>query len=262
MLEKLEQEKKLLEERMDGLMRRRPQHLASVLSFTDPEDGAAEQNGAAEQKVRAGSRVDQESELAVFRQRAVWLVGLLVAQSMSSIILQRSEQLLKDHPQIVYFLTMLVGAGGNAGNQASVRVIQDLALGRINQQNYLAHIAQEVRMAFALGLTLGLAGLVRALVFATPFPECIAIAISCFVIVTISIITGAMLPLLLERLGLGAQNASTSIQVIMDILGVVLTCAISSLLLEVEPFRTALQSVAGHAHAGIPPTSVPTPFES
>jgi hypothetical protein len=25
------------------------------------------------------------------------------------------------HPVIIYFLTMLVGAGGNAGNQASVR---------------------------------------------------------------------------------------------------------------------------------------------
>lgn len=27
---------------------------------------------------------------------------------------------------IVYFLTMLVGAGGNAGNQASVRVIRGI----------------------------------------------------------------------------------------------------------------------------------------
>ena len=38
----------------------------------------------------------------------------------------RDEALLQDHPTIIYFLTMLVGAGGNAGNQASVRVIRGM----------------------------------------------------------------------------------------------------------------------------------------
>lgn len=42
-------------------------------------------------------------------------------QSFSGIILSRNEALLADHPVIIFFLTMLVGAGGNAGNQASVR---------------------------------------------------------------------------------------------------------------------------------------------
>jgi hypothetical protein len=53
--------------------------------------------------------------------RAGWLVGLLVLQSMSSFIIQRNEGLLQKHLVLVRFLTMLVGAGGNAGNQASVR---------------------------------------------------------------------------------------------------------------------------------------------
>jgi len=55
------------------------------------------------------------------RDRAYWLVGLLALQSMSGFILARNELLLQTHPIIIYFLTMLVGAGGNAGNQASVR---------------------------------------------------------------------------------------------------------------------------------------------
>jgi len=55
------------------------------------------------------------------RDRAYWLVGLLAMQSMSGIILAKNEALLANHPVIIYFLTMLVGAGGNAGNQASVR---------------------------------------------------------------------------------------------------------------------------------------------
>ena len=49
------------------------------------------------------------------RDRAYWLVGLLLMQSFSGIILSRNEALLADHPAIIFFLTMLVGAGGNAG---------------------------------------------------------------------------------------------------------------------------------------------------
>jgi Mg/Co/Ni transporter MgtE len=69
------------------------------------------------------------------RDRAYWLVGLLLMQSFSGIILSRNEALLADHPVIIFFLTMLVGAGGNAGNQASVRgkldVIQDTAKSQV-----------------------------------------------------------------------------------------------------------------------------------
>jgi hypothetical protein len=68
---------------------------------------------------------DEEGSETTFgrlvQDRAGWLVGLLVLQSMSSFILARNEALLQRHLVIVRFLTMLVGAGGNAGNQASVR---------------------------------------------------------------------------------------------------------------------------------------------
>lgn len=36
-------------------------------------------------------------------------------QSMSSVVLDQYQQLLKDHLVVTLFLTMLVGAGGNAG---------------------------------------------------------------------------------------------------------------------------------------------------
>jgi hypothetical protein len=61
------------------------------------------------------------SFLDAVKDRANWLVGLLILQSCSGFILSHNEELLDRHPMIIYFLTMLVGAGGNAGNQASVR---------------------------------------------------------------------------------------------------------------------------------------------
>jgi Mg/Co/Ni transporter MgtE len=63
----------------------------------------------------------EESFYGCVKERAGWLVGLLILQSMSSFILAQNEALLEEHMVIIRFLTMLVGAGGNAGNQASVR---------------------------------------------------------------------------------------------------------------------------------------------
>merc|ERR1719273_2627986 len=85
------------------------------------------------------------------RDRAYWLVGLLVLQSCSGLILSRNEMLLQKHPVIIYFLTMLVGAGGNAGNQASVRVIRGLALGRLDEPSQKNRfLDREFKMALSL----------------------------------------------------------------------------------------------------------------
>lgn len=54
--------------------------------------------------------------------RGRWLLGLLLLQSLSSFVLDSYQQLLRDHTVVVLFLTMLVGAGGNAGNQSAIKV--------------------------------------------------------------------------------------------------------------------------------------------
>jgi len=170
--------------------------------------------------------------LDAFKSRATWLVGLLALQSCSGFILSRNELLLQDHPVIIYFLTMLVGAGGNAGNQASVRVIRGLALGTLNQETQLQFLSRELKMAFALSIILSLAGFVRAIVFQTPFPETMAVTLALSMIVFSSICLGAILPLLLQKLGVDPAHSSTTIQVVMDILGVVLTVLVSTMVLD------------------------------
>lgn len=55
-----------------------------------------------------------------------WLLGLLVLQSSSSVVLEKYEALIQEHLFVTLFLTMLVGAGGNAGNQSAIKVIRGL----------------------------------------------------------------------------------------------------------------------------------------
>ena len=87
------------------------------------------------------------------QSRATWLLGLLVAQSCSSFILQDNQELLTTHPTVIFFMTMLVGAGGNAGNQASVRLIRGLATGEVNgsREQTMEILGNEARVALSLG---------------------------------------------------------------------------------------------------------------
>ena len=166
------------------------------------------------------------------RDRAYWLCGLLAMQSLSGFILARNEVLLQNHPVIVYFLTMLVGAGGNAGNQASVRVIRGLALGTLNESTQRQFLNREFKMAACLCGLLSTAGFIRAWAFRTPLPETVAITASLALIVFSSIGLGAVLPLFLQKLRVDPAHSSTTIQVIMDILGVVMTVFVSTLMLD------------------------------
>ena len=113
--------------------------------------------------------------------RGSWLVGLLAAQSLSSLVLERNADVIQRHPVIVgraaparppslptrafqvFFLTMLVGAGGNAGNQAAVRIIRGLAVGAVVPgENGLSFVAREAKMAVVLAVALAAVGFLRA----------------------------------------------------------------------------------------------------
>lgn len=180
--------------------------------------------------------LDDESKISFFSQlfdRLIWLVGLLIFQSGSSFILSSYYPLLNKHPAIVFFLTMLVGSGGNAGNQASVRAIRGIALGTLNQQNYFKFLSKEFFTAWLISGGMGIIGLLRSMVSFDITPaESISITISLIVIVFVSIILGALLPIGLHYIHIDPAHASTSIQVIMDISGVLITCLISTLLLD------------------------------
>lgn len=160
------------------------------------------------------------------------LLLLLIVQSFSSIILGKYENLLSHHPILIYFLTMLIGAGGNAGNQAAVRVIRGIAIGVLNSRTRYSYLFNEFKIAVVISGILGFVGCVRTIVSSrSTFPETVAITITLMLITFFSIILGSILPFILQKVHLDPVHSSTIIQVIMDILGVLLTCSIATLLL-------------------------------
>ena len=158
--------------------------------------------------------------------RGRWLVGLLVLQSSSSFVLDKFQELLKDHIVVTLFLTMLVGAGGNAGNQSAIKVIRGLATKKMDGslENKLLVLGQQVQVGIFLGVSLATIGYLRVYLTNGSHENAFAISLSLFFIVLSSTVLGTTLPFLLFELGVDPANAGTSIQVIMDILGVTITC--------------------------------------
>lgn len=163
------------------------------------------------------------------------MVMLLMFQSTSSIILSHFEMLVKTHPVIIYFLTMLVGAGGNAGGQSTVLVVRKLALlavkGGTGEVTMGKIVCQELSVGARLAILLCAASFVRCLAFQVLGLECLAICLSMLAIVASSCLVGAALPVMLDRLGMDPAHAGATIQVVMDISGVTVTCLVSCFVL-------------------------------
>ena len=184
-------------------------------------------------------------------KRGTWLLGLLVLQSSSSVVLEKYADLVKDHIEITLFLTMLVGAGGNAGNQSAISVIRGLATETI-QPTFgcaLDTMWRQTRVGVALASVLSAGGFIRVLASRAAFADAgdvavaaagtdpalvaaIGIATSLFAIVTASTLTGSALPFALAAAGQDPANAGTTIQVCMDVAGVVITCVVCSFVFE------------------------------
>jgi Mg/Co/Ni transporter MgtE len=94
-------------------------------------------------------------------------------------------------------------------------------------------VLKELLMALSLSGVVGVFGWVRVSLFGSILHlELISIVVALVLIVLISIVIGALLPLLFDTVGLDPANTSTTIQVIMDISGVLITCLVAAVLLD------------------------------
>lgn len=168
----------------------------------------------------------------LFLQRSVWLGGLLLLQSLSGFILSRYQLLIQSHLFLSFFYTMLIGTGGNAGNQSATLVIRGLATGEISRKNALRVLLREFGMSIALAATLFVITFIRVYFVYPNVISAIAVSVSLFFIINMSMILGAFIPFLLERFNFDpAHSAAPFLATLMDILGIFIYCAVATLIL-------------------------------
>lgn len=178
----------------------------------------------------------QTSVFAIFKNRIPWLLILLVSATFTGLIINSYETTLNMiSPLLFACIPMLMGTGGNAGSQASVTIIQSLAVGDVEFKDILKVIWKEIRASVLIALVLGIAcfaklQLIDNLIFGYDYTFLISFVVSLALFATIVIakIVGACLPLLAKKIHLDpAVVANPFITTIVDVISLLIFCAFS-----------------------------------
>lgn len=94
------------------------------------------------------------------RSRVIWLLVLAVGASLTVQVLEIFETTLSQMIVLSVFVPLLIGTGGNTGNQAATTVTRALALGEVQGRDWWRVVRREMAVGALLGVTLGGLGFV------------------------------------------------------------------------------------------------------
>ncbi len=173
----------------------------------------------------------ETSFFSLFWQRSSILLILLLAQSLSSMIIKSYEAILMGF-SLFSFITMLTSTGGNTSSQTSAIVIKGIASGEINKSNTSKFLLREFTMAGLIALSLSVFSFARIYFVSQNLISSLIVSSSLFAIVLCSVVLGSCVPLLLKRFNVDpALSAGPFLATFMDVIGLFIYCSISQLIL-------------------------------
>ncbi|MFQ5515345.1 MAG: magnesium transporter [Myxococcota bacterium] len=184
----------------------------------------------------AGTTVEEVTSPGVLRGawiRLPWLTASFLGGFLGIFLLSRFEGTLASVVQLAFFLPIVLGMGGNVGSQCSMVVVRGIATGRLEIGSVGRIIGHEVgttillAVLFAVGL-----GAAATLMGYGPPRLPLVVGAGMFASMVIAAGLGALLPVVLSRLGFDPAIASGPfVTTSTDILGILTFCVISTLLL-------------------------------
>jgi magnesium transporter len=160
----------------------------------------------------AGTTVEEVQSPGLFRGawiRFPWLVASFVGGIGAVVILDRFSGMLTEAVQLAFFLPIIMGMGGNVGNQCAMVVVRGLATGRIDLASIGRIVRYELGTACLLGLAFGVGlGLFAALLGYAPerFPLVVGLGILSSILIAATL--GTLVPLFFHRVGIDPAIAS------------------------------------------------------
>ena len=152
------------------------------------------------------------------KNRALWLMLLMLSTTVSGEILAHYESAMAVMPILITFIPMLMGTSGNCGSQSSTMVIRGIAVGEIEFKEFFKVVFKEIRIAILVGLMLAVVNGIRVyIMYDQDIMLAIAIGITIIAIVCMAKCIGCTLPLFAKKIGLDpALMAAPLISTIMD----------------------------------------------
>jgi magnesium transporter len=182
----------------------------------------------------------QTSLRDMMKKRAGWLMVLLVGQMFTISALRNYEERFQAAAVLVWFLPMIISSGGNSGSQATTLVTRAMALGQVRMRDWWRIVRRELASGLMLGALLAVLGLLRIVLGEYFLKEYgvfyldigMTVAASLIGVVVLGTLTGALLPLVLRRLGFDPASASAPmVATLLDLSGVMIYFNVAQLML-------------------------------
>jgi magnesium transporter len=173
--------------------------------------------------------------LSLYAKRVAWLAALLGISIITTGIIASQTDTLNSAIALTFFIPLLIGTGGNTGNQSATLMIRALATGDIRDRQWIKALLREIGIGILLGATMGSASWFLGLFKGGPSIAMI-VSTAMVVIVIVSSVLGVILPVVLQRLRIDPAMASNPlIASVMDIVGLLIYFNIAVAVLKMGP---------------------------
>ena len=198
----------------------------------------AEKEGTREiQKIGGSEALDEPYTTITFarliRKRAGWLIILFLGEMLTATAMKGFEGELDKWLVLSLFIPLIISSGGNSGSQASSIIIRAMAIGEIGFRDWWRVMRKEIFAGLVLGIILGIVGFIRISVW-QQFniqggygPKWILVGgVVFFALIGVVLwgtLSGAMLPLILKKLGADpAASSAPFVATLVDVTGLVI----------------------------------------
>ncbi|OGI08033.1 MAG: magnesium transporter [Candidatus Margulisbacteria bacterium GWF2_35_9] len=161
------------------------------------------------------------------KSRLRWLLltmfgGLLSGSLLSYFTISFSDIPLS-LPIIISFIPLLVGLGGNIGNQSATIMVRGLATGYIKTESIMSNIMREFFVSILIGLSIGFILFVGSLVIYKTMIYGSIIAVAIIINIILSASFGTLLPIFFTKINVDPAIASAPfISSSIDVAGLVI----------------------------------------
>ena len=156
-------------------------------------------------------------------KRGIWLTILFFAALLTAFALRHYEEALEQYSWLVWFIPLIISAGGNSGSQSATLVITAMTSGEVHESDWKTVLWRELRVSLMLGSFLGLIGFIVAAFIAPSMGKALVIPLTLLSVILVGCLFGAILPIIFKNLGLDpAMMSNPFVAGIVDILGIVI----------------------------------------
>ncbi|EMB14593.1 magnesium transporter [Rhodopirellula europaea] len=210
--------------------------LLGIITHDDVIDVVREELTEDAQRIAAVAPLEDDFlRIGLFKlsyKRGIWLTILFFAALLTAFALRAYEDELEAFAWLVWFIPLIISAGGNSGSQSATLVITAMTGGEVKNSDLPRVLSREFVVSLLLGGFLALIGFLVALAIAPTAWAALVIPCTLLSVIFCGCMCGVTLPILFKRMGLDpALMSNPFVAGIVDILGIVIYINVARVLL-------------------------------